>query len=148
MDPNYAIVHECLPYLSRRLLTDSNPRMRAALRHLLYGGRKRIDVERLQRLLSAIGAFNTSPDGPDGSRAAGPTFAAAMQQERPKGRPLRGLLSGDDQPVLSAPIIETLKVVFSPDGSYAQELLVDEMAAAVDAMSKEALGETVRGGSV
>jgi aarF domain-containing kinase len=35
MDPDYAIVHECLPYLARRLLTDNNPRMRAALRHLL-----------------------------------------------------------------------------------------------------------------
>ncbi len=26
VDPNYGIVQECMPYLSRRLLTDNNPR--------------------------------------------------------------------------------------------------------------------------
>ncbi len=45
--------------------------------------------------------------------------------------------------MLSPPVIEALKVVFSPQGSYAQELVVEEMVAAVDAMSKEALGELV-----
>jgi hypothetical protein len=40
-------------------------------------------------------------------------------------------------------MIEALKVVFSPQGSYAQELVVEEMVAAVDALSKEALGELV-----
>ena len=34
VDPDYAIVQECLPYLSRRLLTDNNPRMREALRQV------------------------------------------------------------------------------------------------------------------
>ena len=37
VDPNYAIVKETFPYLSRRLLTDDQPRARAALRQLLYG---------------------------------------------------------------------------------------------------------------
>ena len=37
VDPDYAIVKETFPYLSRRLLTDNHPRARAALRQLLYG---------------------------------------------------------------------------------------------------------------
>ena len=37
VDPDYAIVKETFPYLSRRLLTDNQPRARAALRQLLYG---------------------------------------------------------------------------------------------------------------
>jgi aarF domain-containing kinase len=37
-----------------------------------------------------------------------------------------------------------LQVVFSKDGSFAQELIVDELVAGVDAMSREALGEAVR----
>lgn len=37
VDPDYAIVKETFPYLSRRLLTDDQPRARAALRQLLYG---------------------------------------------------------------------------------------------------------------
>ena len=39
VDPDYAIVKETFPYLSRRLLTDNQPRARAALRQLLYGVR-------------------------------------------------------------------------------------------------------------
>lgn len=39
VDPDYAIVSETFPYLSRRLLTDNQPRTRAALRQLLYGVR-------------------------------------------------------------------------------------------------------------
>lgn len=39
VDPDYAIVQETFPYLSRRLLTDNQPRARAALRQLLYGVR-------------------------------------------------------------------------------------------------------------
>lgn len=39
VDPDYAIVQETFPYLSRRLLTDDQPRARAALRQLLYGVR-------------------------------------------------------------------------------------------------------------
>ena len=37
VDPQYAIVKECFPYLSRRLLMDNHPRTRTALRQLLYG---------------------------------------------------------------------------------------------------------------
>jgi hypothetical protein len=60
VDPDYAIVQECMPYLSRRLLTDNNPRMRAALRQLLYGRGNRLDVERLSRMVSALGSFTTA----------------------------------------------------------------------------------------
>ena len=38
-DPSYSIVSECFPYLSRRLLTDNSPRVRAALQQMLYGVR-------------------------------------------------------------------------------------------------------------
>lgn len=38
-DPTYAIVPECFPYMSRRLLTDNSPRVRAALQQMLYGVR-------------------------------------------------------------------------------------------------------------
>jgi hypothetical protein len=48
-----------MPYLSRRLLSDNNPRMRAALRHLLYGEGKRIDLARLSKMMSAFSNFST-----------------------------------------------------------------------------------------
>lgn len=40
VDPDYAIVQECFPYLARRLLTDNSPRVRAALQQMLYGVRQ------------------------------------------------------------------------------------------------------------
>jgi hypothetical protein len=39
VDPDYAIVLECMPYIARRLLSDDSPRARAVLRQLLYGDR-------------------------------------------------------------------------------------------------------------
>ncbi|GLI67906.1 hypothetical protein VaNZ11_012232 [Volvox africanus] len=140
-DENYAIVQECLPYLSRRLLTDNNPRMRKALRHLLYGKKNRIDVERLSKLISAFGSFTTSSAM---AQAAGPTFGEAAERayaERVKGQSGGAVADG---PVVNEATREVLKVVFSKDGSYAQELIVEEMVAAVDAMSREALGEALR----
>jgi aarF domain-containing kinase len=58
--PTYSIVSECMPYLSRRLLTDNDPRMRAALKHLLYGNKKRLDLERLVKIMTAFGSFSTA----------------------------------------------------------------------------------------
>jgi hypothetical protein len=38
---------ECFPYVARRLLADDDdPRIRQALRDLLYGGKARLDVDR------------------------------------------------------------------------------------------------------
>ncbi|KAG1653988.1 hypothetical protein FOA52_007181 [Chlamydomonas sp. UWO 241] len=154
VDPDYGIVQECWPYLSRRLLSDNNPRMRAALRTMLYGDGQRLDVARLQQLVRAFSAFTTS--SPSGSNAVGavlngPTFGAAYTSESARGVALmvaggqqgRGV-SSDDEPVLTDIMVEALKVVFSKDGTYAQELIVEELVAATDAMSREALGEAFR----
>ncbi len=48
VDPDYAIVQECFPYLARRLLAAEDPRVRKALRDVLYGGRQRLDVDRCE----------------------------------------------------------------------------------------------------
>ncbi|GFH19740.1 protein kinase domain-containing protein [Haematococcus lacustris] len=119
VDPNYAIVQECMPYMSRRLLSDNNPRMRAALRQLLYGTGSRLDVARLSR----------------------------MAQAAEHGSVLGSLLHGaaeEQGPVLNDALKDMLKLVFSKDGNYAQEILVEEAVAAVDALSREAIGEALR----
>jgi aarF domain-containing kinase len=43
---NALLLQECFPYISRRLLSDDDPRVRRALRDVLYGGKQRLDVER------------------------------------------------------------------------------------------------------
>ena len=142
-DPDYAIVPRCMPYLSRRLLTDNDPRMRGALNSLIYGDKSHIDVERLHKLASAFGQFSTGPAAKAPSTATGVTFAAAAT-ERVKGRPAQAYPFAPEEPVISDAVKDAIRVVFSKEGTYAQELIVDELVSAVDAMSREALGEAVK----
>lgn len=39
-------LQECFPYMARRLLSDDDPRVRKALKDVLYGGRNRLDIDR------------------------------------------------------------------------------------------------------
>ncbi|GFH09697.1 eyespot assembly protein, ABC1 kinase family [Haematococcus lacustris] len=146
VDPNYAIVQECMPYMSRRLLSDNNPRMRAALRQLLYGTGSRLDVARLSRMVSSFSSFTTA--GAEAEPAAGLLGdGSAQAQAAEHGSVLGSLLHGGPEeqgPVLNDALKDMLKLVFSKDGNYAQEILVEEAVAAVDAMSREAIGEALR----
>eukprot|EP00897_Mesotaenium_endlicherianum_P000433 jgi/Mesen1/10390/ME000081S09789 len=104
-DPDYAIVEQCYPYISKRLLTDDNPRARAALRYFLYGKEDRLDVARIE------------------------SVAAGFQTFRELMAP----------PVVVDPAArQALMLVFSPGGSYVQELLLTELVRTVDALSREA----------
>lgn len=83
MDPDYAIVAECFPYLARRLLNDDSPRMRAVLKDILYGTRTRMDVERLLRVADGLAAYTTEGLAEQGRPAA--AVAAAGQQQQRRG---------------------------------------------------------------
>jgi aarF domain-containing kinase len=48
---------QAYPYISKRLLTDDSPRLRAALRYMIYGKSDVFDVERLIDLLQAFESF-------------------------------------------------------------------------------------------
>ena len=118
-------MQECMPYLSRRLLTDNNPRMRAALRTMLYGDGQRLDVERLQSLISSFGSFSTSTTSSSSSKSTAlvPAAGFGSYEERIKGSSSssRGF-GGEEAPLLNETMREALKVVFAKDGSYAQEV--------------------------
>ena len=66
-NPNFAIIDEAYPYIARRLMTDDSPRMRAALRYMVYGREGRFDAERLIDLLEALEKFKAIRDDGDGS---------------------------------------------------------------------------------
>ncbi|EFN54445.1 hypothetical protein CHLNCDRAFT_24990, partial [Chlorella variabilis] len=57
VDPNYSIVKECFPYMSRRLLTDDDPRAREALRQLLFAGGDQLSLERVERMVEGLSSF-------------------------------------------------------------------------------------------
>lgn len=66
-NPEFAIIDEAYPYIARRLMTDDSPRLRAALRYMVYGQEGQFDAERLIDLLEALEKFKAIRDDGDGS---------------------------------------------------------------------------------
>jgi aarF domain-containing kinase len=105
----YAIVAACFPYLSRRLLTDSHPRMQAALKQLLCGSGDRLDVGRLRGLVAAFNRFTVGPQEEHGS--------GAWEEERVKGSPPWAALN---RQVIDGNMKDALRAIFSQEGSFMQ----------------------------
>jgi hypothetical protein len=67
-EPNYSIINECLPYVSKRLLTDKSERTGGALSTFIFGPKKNdadriIDFDRVEQLISGFGYYTTSASG-------------------------------------------------------------------------------------
>jgi len=67
-DENYSIVNECLPYVSKRLLTDKSERTGGALSTFIFGPTKNdkeriIDYDRVEQLITGFGDYSTSASG-------------------------------------------------------------------------------------
>lgn len=58
---------EAYPYIARRLMTDDSPRLKAALRYMVYGNEGSFDAEKLIDLLQALEKFTAVRDEGDGS---------------------------------------------------------------------------------
>jgi len=80
-NPNFAIVDEAFPYIARRLMTDPSPRLRAALRYMVYGKEGTFNAENLIDLLEALEKFAAVRDEADGS---------AFKQNGVRGRKVVG----------------------------------------------------------
>jgi aarF domain-containing kinase len=59
-DPDFAIVDEAYPYISKTLLTNPSDRLRATFRYMVYGKEGVFDADRLIDLLRALEAFRIS----------------------------------------------------------------------------------------
>lgn len=66
-NPNFAIIDEAYPYIARRLMTDESPRLKAALRYMVYGKDGSFDAEKVIDLLQALEKFKSVRDEGDGS---------------------------------------------------------------------------------
>jgi hypothetical protein len=67
-DAKYSIINECLPYVSKRLLTDKSERTGGALSTFIFGPDKSkddriIDYDRVEQLVSGFGEYSTSASG-------------------------------------------------------------------------------------
>jgi len=67
-DPKYSIINECLPYVSKRLLTDKSERTGGALSTFIFGPEKSnedriIDYDRVEQLVTGFAEYTTSASG-------------------------------------------------------------------------------------
>ncbi|KAG2432690.1 hypothetical protein HYH02_006675 [Chlamydomonas schloesseri] len=86
-NPDFALVDEAYPYIAKRLLTDDSPRLRAALKYMVYGRDGVFDAERLIDLLGALeqfvdrsqtamGDLSGAPAGPTASLSSMNSFSS------------------------------------------------------------------------
>lgn len=66
-DPDFAIVDAAYPYISKRLLTDPSPRLRAALRYTIYGRSGVFDADRFIDVMDAFETFATNSTAGSGN---------------------------------------------------------------------------------
>ena len=70
-NPDFALVDEAYPYISKRLLTDDSPRLRASLRYMVYGKGQVFDADRLIDVLEAFETFRVASRTSRGKGSSG-----------------------------------------------------------------------------
>mmetsp|Transcript_57413 Transcript_57413/g.136460 ORF Transcript_57413/g.136460 Transcript_57413/m.136460 type:complete len:961 (+) Transcript_57413:59-2941(+) len=140
-DENFAVAKECFPYIARRLVTDDSFRIREALRSFLYKGRSRIAVSRIDELTSGFGSFTNLMKGDkEEAETAGRPLAPGEVIDVPSHAQAEDGAVATDRaaaPVaIDAATRDVAVVLFSPNGNFLQDILIDEAVAAVDAVNR------------
>jgi len=171
-NPNFAIIDEAYPYIARRLMTDDSPRLKAALRYMVYGKEGKFDAERLIDLLEALEKFKSIRDDGDGSAykvdgvrgrkmvgSAGDFVGSQAVDTSDRNSDIDGgrfrvntlgvsNIGGNDFAMQTnedrEATREALRFFFSPEGKPFREFMLEEIVTVVDASSRDATQELVR----
>lgn len=163
-DPDFAIVDEAYPYLSKQLLTDPSERLRATFRYMVYGREGVFDADRLIDLLRALEAFRISEKLPAKTLPEQGTAAtqAAVSSSEPVGlvqdaerteTKLRQQQMSErrvgDRPTSWAAATaantqedaarEALTFLLSADGEFFREFLIEETVKGIDCLGRGGL---------
>ena len=120
-DSNYSIINECLPYVSKRLLTDKSERTGGALSTFIFGPDKSnvetrvVDYDRVEQLVEGFGSYTTSTSGA-----------------------LLGKESQTRTEVLEGAADQVLDLIFVEEETPLQSILLEQMAKIVAASSRSA----------
>jgi len=172
-NPNFAIIDEAYPYIARRLMTDNSPRLKAALRYMVYGREGSFDAEKLIDLLQALEKFTAVRDEGDGSAfkvdgvrgsknlgTAG-DFAGTKQVQGADSNAVEPASNFESNGRNSATlginlrdegqserdertVREALRFFFSTEGYVFREFILEEIVNFVDASGREATQEVLR----
>lgn len=116
-DPKYSIINECLPYVSKRLLTDKD-KMGPALSTFIFGPDKSsadriVDYRRVEQLVEGFGEYTTSASG------------ALLGKEN---------LSRSE--ILEAAADQILDMVFTEEETPLQNIFLEQMAKIISATGR------------
>merc|ERR1712176_1040521 len=125
-DPDFAIVDEAYPYLSKMLLTDTSPRLRESLKYTIYGKEGVFDVDRVIDILQAFDTYtiNSNSSAGDENKAGVAIGGGGGQFMRAAGQ------TGGETAV---------KFIISEEASFFRDLLVEEVVKSIDALSRQQL---------
>lgn len=167
-NPDFAIIDEAYPYIARRLMTDKSPRLRSALKYMVYGQKGQFDAEKVIDLLQALEKFTAVKDEGDGSAFkvdgvrgskdvgkagdfAGSQKVDISDRASVEKYQLTGSNTNDDTLAGSIreslrsnndderTVREALRFFFSPEGDVFREFLLEEIVTVVDASSRDAV---------
>ena len=139
VDENYAIVDECFPYVARRMLADDSPRMRAALRSFVYGGGDRLKISRVRDIAGGFSEFtNNMGETEDVAAAAAAALRAKAGDAAAANAANAATGGGKSKAEVDAATRDALGLIFSAEGNYLQEILVEEAVRAADAVTRNA----------
>lgn len=169
-NPTFAIIDEAYPYIAKRLMTDDSPRLKKALRYMVYGKEGKFDAERLIDLLQALEKFTAVRDDGDGSAfkvdgvrgtkvvgSAGDFSGSKKVDLSDRDTDIDGgRFRVSSQSQLSnkenknqvdndkKTVREALKFFFSPEGQVLREFMLEEIVTVVDASGRDAVLEITK----
>ena len=127
-DPSFAIIQSSFPFVARMLLTDPEPRTRAALRYMLYGETGVFDARALLELLETFEkAAATTAAAARATQAAGVADGSLTLAQQPRPGGAR----------------DALKFLLAPEGEFFREFMLDEVAKSIDGLSRLQLAALV-----
>lgn len=135
-NPDFALVDEAYPYISKRLLTDESPRLRASLTYMVYGKSMVFDADRLIDILESYELFVTASKSAAGGKDAAGALPAPATPDAVAAAPAAAAPQG-------AAAREALTFLFSPSGLFFRDFILDEIVKGIDASARVQASEAV-----
>ena len=168
-NPEFAIIDEAYPYISKRLMTDDSPRLKAAFKYMVYGKTDSMDIDRMIDMLQALEKFVAVREFGDGTAfkvdgkrgdvyvGKGGESVGTKKVEISDNAGVSGLVQSVSVSSISSPSPQTnensqqtnevaresLKFFFASDGYLIREFVLEEICNGVDAISRDAARELV-----
>eukprot|EP00897_Mesotaenium_endlicherianum_P003763 jgi/Mesen1/3414/ME000192S02579 len=135
-NPDFAIVDEAYPYIAQRLLTDPSPRLRAALKYTLYG---RSDTFNADRFIDIMEAFETFAQAANTGGSQGEAGSMASLGAIVPVSVINAASSSSAGPAGQGHTRTALAFLFSDNGRFFREFVLDEIVKGIDALTREQL---------